>query len=490
MKWDDIAGGQPGRRREVRLRRIEPALMDQGDAAVRQGDGGFRIELQGRVEVGQREVIVPLVLALVAALDELIRRRRRRLAAEGGFLRRREVARWRADVDGGGGQFVQLGFRRPCVLRRDLRNHHPGAGEQGEDAVLQAGIPLELEAGDRLVDVVANDREVCPAIRQLDGLPRPPVVRVGESERRVLIGACLALEAQLRAYVSAIGLIESAVALAGVPGHLGRAVHRQFHFAGRFVVLGLDRLDVDPVVVVLPEGPQALLTIRLAGVVDAELQLLRRISAQLHVDVNRRGNAQPGRRVHTNGRIGARNLGGADRKPLELPALRSNRQRPSIGRHVDPVDVPVAKAGAVEPVDRPADDRPHQDMVEHLDHRQAFIQAVAVTGAHQRGFCLDPELVEDRQQERRLALTVAIEPRPGPLGRGGDVPAVVHAQVEIADPVLNQAQRSGGLDLGIVRGLTDLGDLVAKRRVRCDGRRLLVQRSHQLGDLRPALEVA
>src|SRR3546814_11292306 len=75
----------------------------------------------------------------------------------------------------------------------------------------------------------------------------------------------------------------------------------------------------------------------------------------------------------------------------------------------------------------------------------------------------DAQLVEHREQQQRLGLAVAIAQRPGRLWRLRHIIAVFHAAIEIADFVLDQAQRGIGAGLRVAGGSGDAVDLGSER---------------------------
>ncbi len=128
-------------------------------------------------------------------------------------------------------------------------------------------------------------------------------------------------------------------------------------------------------------------------------------------------------------------------------------------------------------------------MVEQVGHRQPAVDAVADHGVHHHRIGLDPQLVQQRQQERGLGLAVAEAARPGGLGVGGDQSALPHDQRHVAHALLHQVERGLGPGLGIGRQRADLLQLGAQRPLGGDHRGLGEQRRHQGAHVGPRLEV-
>ncbi len=105
-------------------------------------------------------------------------------------------------------------------------------------------------------------------------------------------------------------------------------------------------------------------------------------------------------------------------------------------------------------------------MVEHTDHGQARVQAITLGRADEGGFGLHAELVQEGQKQDRLSLAVGEQAGPGDIGGSRDVAALLHAQEEIAHPILHELQRRGRPGLGIRGRGTDLCRLSQQRRVR------------------------
>ncbi len=211
----------------------------------------------------------------------------------------------------------------------------------------------------------------------------------------------------------------------------------------------------------LPDRP---LAVGLAHGPEREAQRLSGLAVGGQIESCRGGLADAGGGVDTERLVQFRFLKGRLRQTLELRARGPHRQ------------------GPVEPVDAPADHRPDQNVVERAELGEPLVEAVPIDRAHQGWLGLDPEFVQEREQERGLPLAVAEAPRPGRVRVGRDVAAQVHAEEEVAGLLLHQVQgrRRPGLRVG--GGGADPGDLGFQGRGLAEPGGLAIKRIHQLRD--------
>ena len=128
-------------------------------------------------------------------------------------------------------------------------------------------------------------------------------------------------------------------------------------------------------------------------------------------------------------------------------------------------------------------------MVEPRHQRQLSVQAVTQTRAYQRRLGLDAQGVQQRQQQHRLALAVAITAAPGFVGGRGHIAAFAHRQRQIAHVVLDQPYDRGDLALECRIGGLDAGDLGVQRRVRLQLFGPRIERGHHCRNLGPVTQV-
>ncbi len=127
------------------------------------------------------------------------------------------------------------------------------------------------------------------------------------------------------------------------------------------------------------------------------------------------------------------------------------------------IQMPVAQPRPVEPVDLAPEPCADDDVVEGAQRRQQFAELVSCGGIDQRRFRLDPQTIEQGQQQGGLRLAVPVAPGPGRIRLGRRVAPKVHQEGDVPDLVLHQPQGHLGPYLGIRRCGIDPLDLPPDR---------------------------
>ena len=179
-------------------------------------------------------------------------------------------------------------------------------------------------------------------------------------------------------------------------------------------------------------------------------------------------------------RLGGRN----ERQRFELGTGGADGQAEAERRGEQGVEASIAGAGAVEPVGASGDPGADDDMVEQPHHRQPLPQRVAEGVADQHGLGLDAEAGEEGEEGDGFALAVAETTLPRLVRGRRHVAALAHGEREIADLVLDEAQRRHRPNLRIRVRCRDPLDLGLERRCRSERLRLGVEGRHHPGDSR------
>ncbi len=314
---------------------------------------------------------------------------------------------------------------------------------------------LVADARDRLVDIAAvHQPEPGAVVGQRDHHRPLLVAREDHGVGRIGVRAGVPLEVRREAQV-AVGYAKVADALVFRPVHGHRAVHAQGQKPVGVVEVEGDRLDVEGADAATPILALGALGLGMAAGVQQLVPDHGGVATEHRLAMGGRRRLEPRRCVEPQRALERRRGQRQLRHPLQARTRRLHRQRPAEGGDLDVVEIAVASAGAVEPVGLAADLGADDHVVER-QQRQPLVEPVAAAGADQSRLGVDPQLVQQRQQQHGLALAVAEAPRPGGVRVGGDQPAEVHADEGVANLILHETQGRGGPRLRIGRRGGDL----------------------------------